>query len=82
MMMAPLKIHVVLFDIPAIAHGDILQYIFTQVLGEGNHLPSDDLEFATKTFIPLLVNFAKTRYVYVIQLASRQPTSHRHHTYM
>jgi len=42
-----------------VAHGDILTYIFTQVLGENVHLPDDDKEFSTKTLIPLLGNFAK-----------------------
>jgi len=43
-----------------VAHGDILQYLFSQVLGEGKPLPPDDAQFATKTLLPLILNFVKT----------------------
>ncbi|OXA64027.1 neuroligin-4, X-linked [Folsomia candida] len=43
-----------------IAHGDVLFYIFTQILGENVRLPQDDKDFATKTFLPLLLNFVRT----------------------
>ncbi|CAG7822044.1 unnamed protein product [Allacma fusca] len=46
-------------EVKSIAHGDILQYLFSQILGEDRELPADDEAFARKTLIPLIVNFVK-----------------------
>ncbi|KAI9564535.1 hypothetical protein GHT06_008274 [Daphnia sinensis] len=43
-----------------VAHGDDLQYIFSDLWGKDLLMSSDDIEFSKKVFVPLLTNFAKT----------------------
>jgi carboxylesterase type B len=43
-----------------VAHGDDLQYIFSDIWGEELTMSPSDTKFARNVFIPLLSNFAKT----------------------
>jgi hypothetical protein len=47
-----------------VAQGDDLQYIFNDLWGKDLPMSSDDLKFSKNIFVPLLANFAKTRYFY------------------
>ncbi len=44
-----------------VAHGDDLQYIFSDVWGEELAMSQSDTKFSKNIFTPLLTNFAKTR---------------------
>lgn len=46
-----------------VAHGDDLQYIFSELWGEDLPMSETDLAFSKNVFIPLLVNFAKSGYI-------------------
>lgn len=45
-----------------VAHGDDLQYIFSDLWGEELAMSASDTKFTKNIFTPLLTNFAKTRY--------------------
>jgi hypothetical protein len=45
-----------------IAHGDDLQYIFSDIWGEDLSMSPSDTKFSKNIFTPLLTNFAKTRF--------------------
>ena len=47
-----------------VAQGDDLQYIFSDLWGDEFPMSSSDLAFSKDIFVPLLVNFAKTRYFF------------------
>jgi hypothetical protein len=44
-----------------VAHGDDLQYIFSDIWGEDLSMSPSDTKFTRNIFTPLLTNFAKTR---------------------
>ncbi len=44
-----------------VAHGDELQYIFSDIWGTDLPMSSSDLKFSKNVFAPLLTNFAKHR---------------------
>ncbi len=44
-----------------VAHGDDLQYIFSDIWGEELSMSPSDTKFSKNIFTPLLTNFAKTR---------------------
>jgi carboxylesterase type B len=44
-----------------VAHGDDLQYVFSNIWGEDLTMSTADVKFAKKVYAPLLANFAKTR---------------------
>ena len=46
-----------------VAHGDDLQYIFSDIWGEDLSMSPSDTKFSRNIFTPLLTNFAKTRLV-------------------
>ena len=46
-----------------VAHGDDLQYIFSDIWGEDLSMSPSDTKFSKNIFTPLLTNFAKTRLV-------------------
>ena len=43
-----------------VAHGDDLQYIFSDIWGEDLSMSPTDTKFSRNIFAPLLTNFAKT----------------------
>ena len=43
-----------------VAHGDDLQYIFSDIWGEDLSMSPSDTKFSRNIFTPLLTNFAKT----------------------
>jgi len=43
-----------------VAHGDDLQYIFSELWSEDLPMSETDLAFSKNVFIPLLVNFAQS----------------------
>lgn len=43
-----------------VAHGDDLQYVFSDIWGEELSMSPSDVKFSKNVFIPLLSNFAKT----------------------
>jgi hypothetical protein len=45
-----------------VAHGDDLQYIFSDIWGEDLSMSPSDTKFTKNIFTPMLANFAKTRY--------------------
>ena len=44
-----------------VAHGDDLQYVFSDLWGQDVPMSAADLKFSRNVFVPLLANFAKTR---------------------
>ena len=44
-----------------VAHGDDLQYIFSDLWGDELAMSASDKKFTRNVFVPLLSNFAKTR---------------------
>ena len=45
-----------------VAQGDELQYIFSGLWGDDIEMSLSDMKFTRNILIPLLTNFAKTRY--------------------
>ena len=49
-----------------IAHGDELQYIFSDIWGDDLSMSPSDTKFSKNIFTPLLTNFAKTRFLILL----------------
>ena len=49
-----------------IAHGDDLQYIFSDIWGDDLSMSPSDTKFSKNIFTPLLTNFAKTRFLILL----------------
>ena len=48
-----------------VGQGDDLQYLFEGLYGADYALSKSDRKFSKNIFVPLLTNFAKTRYDYI-----------------
>jgi hypothetical protein len=59
-----------------VAQGDDLQYIFSDLWGEDFPMSPNDILFSKEVFLPLLVNFAKTRYQAIFLFFMRIITFH------
>jgi Carboxylesterase family len=49
------------FQLAGVAHGDDLQYVFSDLWGAELPMSAADLKFSKNVFVPLLANFAQTR---------------------